>query len=154
MKQLKHPNFEGFTPPDLNSTTVSKLPLAWDWRFRKIDGKSLCEFAKYIYWMVQCDPDQVEKDALNLLRELVEKARYESELSRDELKQAISAQRFHYYKGMAKLIADNPDVSLEELRRQHGLSQWAMGRARKLFKVNRKQGAGSSAYKKSTGEAR
>jgi hypothetical protein len=134
--------------------SITRLPLAWDWRFRKIDDGSLSEFAKYIHWMVQCNPDQIKKDALNLLRELVEKARYDSELSRVELKQAISAQRFQYYKGVAKLIADNPDFSLEELRRKYGLSQWAMDRARRLFNVRRKTGVGSSAYRKSTGRTR
>lgn len=150
MAKSKNPSFGDARWPELNSTTVSNLPLAWDWRFRKIDDKSLCEFAKYIHWMVQCDPHQVEKDALNLLRELVEKARYESELNRDELKQAISAQRFQYYKGVANLIVDNPDLSLEELRKKYGLSYWAVDRARRLFKLSRKRGAGSSAYKKLT----
>lgn len=129
-------------------TGFEGLPLAWDWRFRKIDDKSLCEFAKHIHWMIQCEPDQAKKDALSLLRELVEKARFESDLSREELKQAISAQRFQYYKGIAKLITDNPELSLEELRRKHGLSNWAINRARTLLNVRRKKGAGSSAYKK------
>jgi hypothetical protein len=75
-------------------------------------------------------------------------------MNRDELKRAIDDERIEYYKGIAKLIADNPKLSLEELRRKHGLSHWAMDRARKLFKISRKQGAGSSAYKKSSGEAR
>ena len=40
---------------------------------------SLREFAKYIHWMIQCEPDQSGKGAAALLRELVEKARYEYE---------------------------------------------------------------------------
>jgi len=73
-------------------------------------------------------------------------------MNRDELKRAIDANRFEYYRSISKLILDNPELSLKELRSKHGLSCWAVDRARKLFKVNRKQGAGSSAYKKSTGE--
>lgn len=54
------------------------LPLAWDWRFEKINEKTLGEFADYIYWMV-CENDQGQKNAVALLLELVEKARYEPE---------------------------------------------------------------------------
>jgi len=79
MTKSKHPNFGGSTPLDLNSTTVSKLPLAWDWRFRKINGNSLSEFAKYIHWIIDCDATQGVEDAVTLLQELVEKARYENE---------------------------------------------------------------------------
>ncbi|HUA14792.1 MAG TPA: hypothetical protein VMG31_05805 [Verrucomicrobiae bacterium] len=145
MKNSKISVSGGGLPP-----SIASLPLAWDWRFLRIDDKSLSEFAKHIHWIIQCEPDQAEKDALNLLRELVDKARSEWKLTRVELKQAVYAQRFQYYKSVAQLIVDHPQVSLEELRRKHGLSHWAMDRARKLFKVNRKQGTGSSAYKKST----
>jgi len=51
---------------------------------------------------------------------------------------------------LAKLILDNPELSLKELRSKHGLSYWAVDRARRLFKLRRKRGAGSSAYKKLT----
>lgn len=77
MAKSKHPTFGGFTPPDMNSTTVSNLPVAWDWRFRKIDSNSLREFANYIHWLIQCGHDQAEADAVALLQELVEKAPYE-----------------------------------------------------------------------------
>lgn len=79
MAKSKHPNFGGSRLPDLNSTTVGNLPLAWDWRFRKVDGNSLREFAKYIHWIIDCDATQGVEDAVALLQELVEKARYEHE---------------------------------------------------------------------------
>ena len=68
MAKSKHPNFGGFTPPDLNSTTVGNLPLAWDWRFRKIDGNSLREFAKYIHWMIECEHDQAGRSGRSICR--------------------------------------------------------------------------------------
>jgi hypothetical protein len=73
MKSSKILKSGGGLPP-----CVKGLPLAWDWRARRIDDKSLREFAKYIHWMMQCEPDQAGKDVLNLLRELVEKARFEN----------------------------------------------------------------------------
>lgn len=55
------------------------LPLAWDWRFEKINEKTVREFAEYIHWLIRCDHDQAQKDAVALLLELVEKARSEPE---------------------------------------------------------------------------
>jgi len=71
-------------------------------------------------------------------------------VDRAELKKAIDAKRIEYYEPIAKLIADNKEVSLADLRRQYGLTYWAVDRARKMFKIRRKPGAGSAAYKKST----
>ena len=71
-------------------------------------------------------------------------------MDRAELKKAMDAKRFEYYEQIAKLIANNKEVSLADLRRQHGLTYWAIDRARKMFKIRRKPGAGSAAYKKST----
>ena len=55
------------------------FPLAWDWRYEKINRKTLSEFAEYIYWLVGGDNDQSKADAVALLQELVDKARYERE---------------------------------------------------------------------------
>ena len=71
-------------------------------------------------------------------------------MNRDELKRAIDDKRIEYYKDVANLIVENPELSLKELRSKHGLSCWAVDRARRLFKLSRKRGAGSSAYKKLT----
>lgn len=71
-------------------------------------------------------------------------------MNRDQLEEAIATERFEYYRSIAKLILDNPELSLEELRWKHGLSHWAINRARTLFNVSRKKGAGSSAYRKRT----
>lgn len=71
-------------------------------------------------------------------------------MDRAELKKAMDAKRLEYYQWIAKLIVDNEEVSLADLRRQHGLTYWAVDRARKMFKIRRKPGAGSAAYKKST----
>lgn len=71
-------------------------------------------------------------------------------MDRAELKKAMDSKRFEYYERIAKLIVDNKEVSLADLRRQHGLTYWAVDRARKMFRIRRKPGAGSAAYKKST----
>ena len=55
------------------------LPLAWNWPSEKINRKTLSEFAEYIYWLVGADNDQSKEDAVALLQELVDKARYERE---------------------------------------------------------------------------
>ena len=62
----------------------------------------------------------------------------------------MDTERFEYYKWIAKVIVANEEVSLADLRRQNGITYWAIDRARKIFKVRRKPGAGSAAYKKST----
>ncbi|HTR22585.1 MAG TPA: hypothetical protein VMI10_01275 [Terriglobales bacterium] len=74
MKKSKSVNFGCGLPASLKC-----LPLAWNWHDRKIDDKSLREFAKCIHWMMQTDPSQAGKDVLNLLRQLVEKAVLEEE---------------------------------------------------------------------------
>ena len=51
------------------------FPLAWDWRYEKINRKTLSEFAEYIYWLVGGDNDQSKEDAVALLQELVDKVR-------------------------------------------------------------------------------
>ncbi|MFZ0734890.1 MAG: hypothetical protein WAM79_21420 [Candidatus Sulfotelmatobacter sp.] len=63
--------------PELSA--LNKLPLAWDWRSGKINKNTLNEFAEYIYWFVGCDDDQIKEWAVDLLLELVEKARSEPE---------------------------------------------------------------------------
>lgn len=67
-------------------------------------------------------------------------------MNRDQLEEAIATERYKYYRAIAKLIVDNPELSLKDLRIKHGLSCWAVDRARRLFKLSRKRGAGSSAY--------
>jgi hypothetical protein len=71
-------------------------------------------------------------------------------MDRAELKKAMDAKRFEYYERIAKLIVDNKEVSLADLRRQHGLTYWAIDRTRKMFNIRRKPGAGSAAYKNPT----
>ena len=71
-------------------------------------------------------------------------------MDRAELKKAMDAKRFEYYEQIAKLIANNKEVSLADLRLQHVMTYWAVDRARKMIKIRRKPGAGSAAYKKST----
>jgi hypothetical protein len=71
-------------------------------------------------------------------------------MDRAELTKAINSKRFEYYKWIAKVIVDNEEVSLADLRRQNGITYWAIDRARKIFKIRRKPGAGSAAYKQST----
>lgn len=79
MAKSRHPNLGGATPRDLKPTSVNNLPLAWDWRFRKINSNSLREFANYIHSLIECGHDQAKADAVALLQELVEKARDEHE---------------------------------------------------------------------------
>lgn len=74
MANSKHQNFGVGTPRHFSSPLLDSLPLAWNWCFRKIDDRSLREFAKYIHGLIECEDDQ---SAVALLKELVEKARYE-----------------------------------------------------------------------------
>lgn len=55
------------------------LPLAWHWGSEKINKKTLSEFAEEIYSLMLSDDEQVRKEAVDLLLELVEKARSEPE---------------------------------------------------------------------------
>lgn len=76
MRKPKLRYASNLTPP---LSALNGLPLAWDWRFEKINQNTLREFAEYIFWMMGCDDDQAQKDAVALLLELVEKARTEPE---------------------------------------------------------------------------
>jgi hypothetical protein len=49
---------------------------------------------------------------------------------------------------IAKLIVDSPAVSLAELRKQHGITHYQMWMAQTTFRVHRKTGKGSLAYRK------
>jgi hypothetical protein len=49
---------------------------------------------------------------------------------------------------IAKLIVDDPAVSLATLRKQHGNTHYQMWRAQTMFRVQRKTGKGSLAYRK------
>lgn len=55
---------------------------------------------------------------------------------------------FVNYESIAKLIVDDPTVSLEELRRLHGITHHDMWRAQTMFHVYRKTGRGSAAYRR------
>jgi hypothetical protein len=50
---------------------------------------------------------------------------------------------------IAKLIVDNPTVSLIDLRKQRGITHYQMWMAQTMFRVHCKTGRGSSAYKAS-----
>jgi len=69
-------------------------------------------------------------------------------MNRDALKKAIDHARFEYLEGIAKLITENPAVSLADLRKQHNISHYEMWLAHKMFHVRRKTGRGSKAYRK------
>jgi hypothetical protein len=43
-------------------------------------------------------------------------------MNRTELDKAIAAKEFEYLESIAKLIADNPTVTLADLRQQHGIT--------------------------------
>jgi hypothetical protein len=49
------------TPP---WSALNDLPLAWDWRFEKVDKKTLREFAEHIYWLMGLEGDQFQEDAV------------------------------------------------------------------------------------------
>lgn len=68
-------------------------------------------------------------------------------MNREILNKAIDDARFSYYESIAKLIVDNPAVSLAGLRKQHGISHHEMWKAQEMFRVRRKTGKGSQAYK-------
>jgi hypothetical protein len=72
-------------------------------------------------------------------------------MSRDSLTKAITDAKFNYYESIAKLIVDNPTVSLAALRQQHRITHHDMWTAQKMFHVRRKTGRGSQAYKASKG---
>jgi hypothetical protein len=69
-------------------------------------------------------------------------------MNRDSLNKAIDSAKFSYYESIAKLIVDNPTVSLADLRVKHGITHYDMWKAQEMFRVRRKTGKGSQAYKK------
>jgi len=68
-------------------------------------------------------------------------------MNKTELEKAKAAAEVEFYESIAKLIVDNPTVSLAELRNQHGITHHQMWTAQKMFHVHRKTGRGSRAYK-------
>lgn len=68
-------------------------------------------------------------------------------MNREILNKAIDSAKFSYYESIAKLIVDNPAVSLADLRKQHGITHHGMWKAQEMFHVHRKTGKGSQAYK-------
>jgi hypothetical protein len=70
-------------------------------------------------------------------------------MNKTELEKAKAAAEVEFYESIAKLIVDNPTVSLAELRNQHGITHHQMWTAQKMFHVHRKTGRGSRAYKAS-----
>jgi hypothetical protein len=71
-------------------------------------------------------------------------------MNRDSLNKAIDSAKFSYYESIAKLIVDNPAVSLADLRKQHGITHHEMWKAQEMFCVRRKTGKGSAAYRKAS----
>jgi hypothetical protein len=82
-------NESGGIPQYFNSPLVRSLPLAWSWPRPRIDSsaavtsvyeeitdKMLHAFAKYIHELIECVGDSAEKDAVALLRELVDLLHY------------------------------------------------------------------------------
>jgi hypothetical protein len=69
-------------------------------------------------------------------------------MNRDCRDKAIADAEFAYYESIARLIVDNPTVTLSDLRRQHHITQHEMSRAQEMFRVHRQTGKGSQAYKK------
>jgi hypothetical protein len=70
-------------------------------------------------------------------------------MNKTELEKAKAAAEVEFYESIAKLIVDNPAVSLAELRKLHGITHYQMWTAQNMFRVHRKTGRGSSAYKAS-----
>jgi hypothetical protein len=70
-------------------------------------------------------------------------------MNKADLKKAFADAKFSFYGSIAQLIVDNPDVSLAELRKRHGITHYQMWVAQKMFHVHRKTGRGSLAYRKS-----
>jgi hypothetical protein len=70
-------------------------------------------------------------------------------MNKADLKKAFADAEFAFYESIAKLIADNPAVSLAELRKRHGITHYQMWTAQNMFHVHRKTGKGSPAYRAS-----
>ena len=67
-------------------------------------------------------------------------------MNKSDLKKARADAEFTYYESIAKLIVDNPCISLAELRRVHRITHHDMWKAQTMFHVGRKTGRGSAAY--------
>jgi hypothetical protein len=70
-------------------------------------------------------------------------------MNKAELKQAFDDAKFSFYESIAKLIVDNPTLSLAALRKRHGITHYQMWTAQKMFHVHRKTGKRSMAYRAS-----
>lgn len=71
-------------------------------------------------------------------------------MNKEILNKAIDSAKFSYYESIAKLIVDNPAVSLADLRKRHSITHHGMWKAQEMFHVRRKTGKGSQAYKKAS----
>ena len=71
-------------------------------------------------------------------------------MNKAELKQAFDDAKFSFYESIAKLIVDNPTLSLAALRKRHGITHYQMWTAQKMFHVQRKTGKGSMAYRRAS----
>jgi hypothetical protein len=69
-------------------------------------------------------------------------------MNRESLNKTIDGAKFSYYESIAKLIVDNPTVSLSDLRRLHSITHHEMWKAQEMFHVRRKTGQGSLACRK------
>jgi hypothetical protein len=69
-------------------------------------------------------------------------------MNKAELTKAFDDAKFSFYESIAELIVDNPKVSLADLRKQHGITHYQMWTAQNMFRVHRKTGKGSLAYRK------
>ena len=70
-------------------------------------------------------------------------------MNKAESKKAFDDAKFSFYESIAKLIVDNPTLSLAALRKRHGITHYQMWTAQKMFHVHRKTGKGSMAYRAS-----
>ena len=71
-------------------------------------------------------------------------------MNKAELTKALDDAKFSFYESIANLIVDNPTASLAALRKQHGITHYQMWVAQTMFKVHRKTGRGSLAYRKAS----
>ena len=71
-------------------------------------------------------------------------------MNKTELEKAKAAAEFEFYESIAKLIVDNPTLSLAALRKRHGITHYQMWTAQKMFHVQRKTGKGSMAYRRAS----
>ena len=69
-------------------------------------------------------------------------------MTREFLSKAIADAKTAYLESIARLIIENPTVTLAELRRKYDISRGDMRKAQRLFQIHRKRGKGSPARKK------